>query len=477
MKLRFLRFSLLLLLTIATTAACERLDPDSAVVVAQLPNLEPIEEVAPSPTAASPITETLPPPTPILSGPSPTAVQAPTPSAGVADLALPVCGQLLPAVPPRSVATHTSLTPDETALAQLQEMVPAAAEPALRRLLAAPETVGLVAYQMGQEDQGIFLNPDTPMPLASVVKIIHLVAYVEAMVAGELNPLEPVSLEELETYYLPGYDLGAHRRALEELESNGRLLTTTPPTVLLEDVPWMMIRHSSNAATDYLHQRLGQRRIEETARKLGLTNQSAPCPFLGQFLLVSNHTRGDGNDLTYLSQLLDPLLANDYGREVMQLTHEFQSSAIFREAELAWRASRRPSLEAQRFFSEYLNAQGTAREYAALMLRLAQNGLSNPDSSFHARRYLEWAMHFPVNQELFSNLGYKGGSMPGVLTGAYYAYRPGEVVPVVVALFYHDLPQETYRQWRDDFPHDELARWLLSDPQALPALRAVLSGR
>lgn len=476
MNLCYLRFTFLFLLFTATITACERPDPDPSVAVAQLTQPQPITQPLPAPTKPIPLAATDISSTPQVLTPVPT--QQAEPDGATVDATLHACGQLLPAIPPPSAATQTSLAPDETALAQLQEIVPAAAEPALRRLLAAPETVGLVVYQMGQEEQGIFLNPDTRMPLASVVKIIHLVAYVEAVAAGELNPLEPVTVDELEGYYLPGTDLGAHRRVLQELEENGRLLPTVPPSVLLEDLPWMMMRHSSNAATDYLHQRLGQLRIEETAQRLGLTGQTAPCPFLGQFLLMGNHTRASGNDLAYLNQLLDPLLESDYGREVVQLSDAFQSNAAFREAEIVWRdGRRRPSLETQRFFTDYFNAQGTAREYAALMLRLAQNGLSNPDSSFNARRYLEWAMLFPVNQDLFSNLGYKGGSMPGVLTGVYYAYRPGEVIPVVVALFYRDLPQDTYRQWRDDFSHDELARWLLSDPQALPALRAVVSGR
>jgi hypothetical protein len=195
---------------------------------------------------------------------------------------------------------------------------------------------------------------------------------------------------------------------------------------------------------------------------------------------MANHTRTAGNDVAFLNQFLQPSIgttAEDYGSAVASLTGNYRSNVLFREEEIEWRdGRRRPSLDTQRFFSEHFNAQGAAREYAALMVRLAQNGLSNPDSSFHARRYLEWPMRFPVNQELFSNLGYKGGSLPGIRTGAYYAYRQGEVVPVVVALFYRDLSQEMYRQWGRDLSHDELARWLLADPEAIPALRAALSG-
>jgi beta-lactamase class A len=476
-----MRIRILLLLLALLLTGCERSDPGSLVAASQFLDA-PVSIARPtatlSPAAATPaIGETPSAITTTTLIPTPVPQLSPSP-----ERPAPACGQLLPAVPPPTEEVLAWPAFDEGALAHLMAIVPPAAEPALQRILDAPERVGLVAYQMGQEDQGVFLNPDALMPLASVVKTIHLVAYVEAVAAGELNPLESVPLEALETYYLPNSDLGAHNRALAELEENGRILATDPPSLLLEDIPWMMIRHSSNAATDYLQQRLGQVRVEQTVRQLGLNQQTAPCPFLGQFLLMANHTRTGDSDVAFLNQYLAWSTGSrgsveEYGRDVALLTDAFQSNALFRQEELAWRERhRRPSLDTQRFFSEHFNAQGTAREYAALMIRLAQNGLSNADSSYYARRYLEWPMRFPVNQELFSNLGYKGGSLPGILTGAYYTYRYGEVVPVVVVLFYRELSQQVYRRWLRDVPHDELARWLLADPEAIPAMRAALAG-
>ena len=186
---------------------------------------------------------------------------------------------------------------------------------------------------------------------------------------------------------------------------------------------------------------------------------------------MGNFTRS-GSDYDAVNGFLaDPAA---YGQEAALLADAYVQSADFRETQTAWRrAERRPSMPVQRLFSDSLNPQGSAGEYAGLMARLAQNGLSNPDSSYLVRRYLEWPMVFEANQELFSNLGYKNGSMPGVLTTAYYAYPLGEVTPVVVVLFYRDLPNRTYQDWRRSLPHDELARWLLSDPAAIGAVRGV----
>lgn len=389
------------------------------------------------------------------------------------------CGVLLPPLPGRPVPTETSMTADEAAIAELRAWVPAVAWPALERLFDAPDTVGLVAYQAGQAANGVYWNAAAPMPIASVAKVINVIGYAEAIASGALNPAEPVSLAELERYYLPRFDLGAHRRAVSQATLEGRVFGEADPAVTLDDVAWMMTRFSSNAASDYLQSRLGQARIEALVTELGLTNHTAPCPFLGQFLMMANHTRGGVSDVATLAGYADNAAtgAADYGRDLASLAQVYSADEIFREEEVAWRSvTRRPTIATQRAYAEEFAPQGTAQGYADLMARLAQNGLQTADSSFQTRRILEWPMQaFPVNLEHFSNLGYKNGSLPGVLATVYYAYRWNDPAPVVVALFYRDLPQQTYRAWRDDLPHDEFARWLLIEPDAIDLLRNVLA--
>ena len=420
------------------------------------------------PTTVAPTTPTSLPPSP-----TPTEIVLTTATPFFQGTPSPACGQQLPLFTEQAADLTTSLAPDPQAIAQLEKLIPDPALPALRYILDNPQDVGLAVYRLGQEADGVYLNADVPMPLASVVKIVHLVAYAEAVAAGQLDPLSTVSLAELERYYLPRSDFGAHQQAVAELAENGRTFGD-PPQIILDEIPWLMIRHSSNAATDYLHQLLGQEVIEATAFALGLTSQTAPCPFIGQFLAMSNHVRTAPNDRAALeAYLANPPL---YGQEVTLLMDAYVQNETFREDELSWRTEHRlPTLPSQQFFTAHLNAQASPRDYAMLMARLSQNGLSNGESSFIARRFLEWPMVFDVNQELFDNLGYKNGRFPGIHTTVYYAYPDGETTPLVIALFFHDLPNRTYQQWRSSLPHDELARWLLYDPAALPALRAVIT--
>lgn len=443
-------------------------------------------ETAQTPTAVAMLVSAQPPATatavathtalPTTTAVQPTAEPSPTATATAVPLNFngqrsPVCGQQLPLLPSNTAAAITQLSLNEADVAFAQSLMPDTAVVAWEYILAHPENVGLVAYRLGDQANGVYLNAERQMPLASVVKLIPLVAYVEAVAAGQLSPLSSQAIDEIDRYYLPGYDLRAHSRALTELEENG-LLFGQPEQVLLQELPWMMIRHSSNAAADYLQQLLGQAAIEQTAVDLGLSSQTAPCLWLSQFLAMGNQSRAGDDASALLAYVADPAL---YAEEAGLLADVYSQDADFRENERLWhQETRRPSLAEQRFFSHALNAHGSAIDYATLMGRLAQNGLSNADSSFLARRYLEWPMLFPANQALFSNLGYKNGSLPGILTTVYYAYPIGEQAPVVVALFFRDLPQDVYRDWRNSLTHDEFARWLLADPLAITAVRAAL---
>jgi len=459
----------LLLFLASLLIACQQSPASPAAVGQPMVAPELFTAVPLSTVTATPLPITLTPVptnTPIVPTPVP-----PTSTPYYTGPLSPACGQILPLLPTNTTPETTSLTVDETAATAVQEIMPATAVAAWQYILNHPDHVGLVAYRVGDEANGIYLNADVQMPLASVVKLIPLVAYVEAVSQGELNGAVSVPVETLDAYYLPGYDLRSHSRALSELRQQG-LISGDPAQVRLEDVPWMMVRHSSNAAADYVHLLLGQAAIEQTAVSLGLSQQTAPCTWLGQFMAMGNHTRTGSDYAAIQGYLAD---ATGYGREASLLTDAYINDPAFREAERTWhQESRRPSVATQRSFSDALNAHGSPGEYAALMARIAQNGLSNPDSSFLARKYLEWPMVFADNQEIFSNLGYKNGSLPGILTTVYYAYPIGEHTPVVVILFFHDLPTSTYREWRRTLPHDEFARWLLYDPAAIPAVKQVI---
>ena len=102
------------------------------------------------------------------------------------------------------------------------------------------------------------------------------------------------------------------------------------------------------------------------------------------------------------------------------------------------------------------------------MAQLIQDQVGTPETSRLIRTHLEWPIEeFPINRTRYRTVGYKNGTLPGVLTTLYYAEPVWGDRPIVVALFYRNLPRQTYRRWRQEFPHDALAHWLMSNPNGI----------
>ena len=391
---------------------------------------------------ASPTATVLPTPSPL---PSPTPIVVTEP-----------CGQHLPIVLPQDEATFDWQQPNLS-----PELIPEDVQPALEHFFANPNDVSLVVYQLGYEGIGFYHNADRPMPLASVSKLIQLVAYGNAVDAGTLDPMQPVTVEELERYYLPRSDLGAHNAALRELDTEA---------LTLDDVAWMMMRHSANSASDYLHDLLGQDVIEQTAIELGMGGQSAVCPWIGRFLTMGNPTRTQPNTVA-----IDQLAINldRYGHEVIWLSEQYTQDEAFRQTARRYWGNRQVSLSAQQVFIEQLETRGTTRDYANLRGQLVSKQAGND----LIRAHLGWPLaRFASNQERYASIGYKNGTFPGVLTSVYYAEPFWADTPIVVALFYENLPNRTYQRWRRDFPHDDMAHWLMSNPNALHIMHVLRDG-
>ncbi len=360
------------------------------------------------------------------------------------------CGVILPTLVEESEAPTT-----EWQMPLLSdELIPADALPAVERFFSHPDDVSLVVYRLGYEGIGFYHNADRPMPLASVSKLIQLVAYANQVDAGALDPQQPVTEADLEQFYLPRSDLNSHRRALAAFGEQ-------PLTVA--DVVSMMIRYSSNSATDYLHHLLGQATLEQAVIDLGMTQQSAPCSFIGRFLIMGDGQSGGAT--------IEELSADGtrYGQEVAGRTDRYLTNPSYRAiAASYWQQRRTPSITTQTAFVRQLETRGTAQAYAQLMAQIVRGNIGSPSTNRQIRDALEWPYDaFASNRERYQMIGYKNGSLPGVLTSVYYSWVLDADQPVVLALFYKNLPNNLYQTWRRDLPHDAFAHWLMSDPNAL----------
>ncbi|MGV3240937.1 serine hydrolase, partial [Streptococcus hyovaginalis] len=117
------------------------------------------------------------------------------------------------------------------------------------------------------------VNQNKQLPLASTVKIIIAMEYARQAAEGKIDPLQEVSLEELNSFYIPKTDGGAHEAWIANLNDGKET-----DKVHLSEVAKGMIAYSSNANTEYLIHVLGLENINTSLESLGISNHEPLYP-------------------------------------------------------------------------------------------------------------------------------------------------------------------------------------------------------
>ena len=288
--------------------------------------------------------------------------------------------------------------------------------------------VALVCYTVQPDgtvdvsDPSLLHNPDLPMPLASTIKIVLLAGYARDVVAGRLDPEQPVTLADWERFYLPTSDGGAHPAALAELgiaaDEYGFALDPAA-AVPLRALVRAMIAHSDNAAADWVLERIGDDGWDATVAEGGLAAQGRQLPIIGLFLAWGNHERPQPSPAEVARFTAD---REALGAEAARLAAAFQEPE-WRSAEFAWllAGGSRSTLWSEAKLADALAPRGTARDYARMLAGVVTGTFISPAVSQLMREVLEWPMADAGVAEVFEALGAKGGSLSGVLTDATYA--------------------------------------------------------
>ncbi|MCU0448923.1 MAG: class A beta-lactamase-related serine hydrolase [Bernardetiaceae bacterium] len=273
------------------------------------------------------------------------------------------------------------------------------------------------------------LRPDQKMPLASTVKTIVAIEYAQQAAKGLVNPQQPVDLAELERFYLPLTDGGAHPNWLKQATADGLVKDGKVP---LEEVAKGMIRHSSNANTEYLMAKLGLANINANLTVLNLPRHDPLYPLVSALLVVSNTEKIPADQFLARCQALPPA---DYVQQCLAIHQKLAADAdgSFKKTFVF------PDLALQKVWSDRLPASTTG-EYAALMQKIGSRTYFPAEVHRHLDPVMEWIfVAAPKNRGVYTHLGMKGGSTAFVLTESLYANLPNGD-RVALAYFINGLP-------------------------------------
>ncbi len=331
----------------------------------------------------------------------------------------------------------------------------------LAEFIRTSPSAAMVAYtldengQPGMDGSEVFHNADTQLVMASTMKIVILAAYADAVERGELNPNEQVAIADLEAYYLPRTDGGAHIAGLASvgLPTDSEGFAKDPSAkIMLDDIARIMIHNSGNAETDYLMVRLGAERIAATLAAAGMEQHTPFHSILGISLAIFNH-EAPLIESAQRQSLLDAVAEGDFSA-LEALADRYLRDPNWRAAQLAFMQSQAFTESANQMGWEgqvsasQLFPKGTAREYAHLLAQIASGKFISPAVSERIQQKLETSpADNPMRFLFHKRYGAKDGVTAGVLTlVSYAAPKRGALAGKtrVVVILTNDLP---YNAW------------------------------
>lgn len=253
------------------------------------------------------------------------------------------------------------------------------------------------------DDTIINMHSDVRRPLASVVKIIILIAFAKQVEKGYMTTDEPVSLDHLAKYYIPRTDGGAHTAWLNDIEKSGLV---TDNTVTLLDITKGMIQYSSNANTEYLIERLGIEKINHVLDEWHISEHDKVYPVSSAMLIPGYLKYTQQRSWRDITEYLENCTYEQYAElavEVFQLLQDDRDGQEKWINKLAF--AKGFSKRLQKIWSDHL-PKATAKQYVNILRELFEGQTRSP--SFYS--LVQHALTVPVKNKNFITFAQKGGS-------------------------------------------------------------------
>jgi len=269
----------------------------------------------------------------------------------------------------------------------------------------------------------VWQNADQAKPLASTVKIVIAIEYAFQAARGKVDPDEKIALAELDKFYLPNTDGGAHTAW------KNYIAPQNPDSASIQQIAEGMIWFSSNANTEWLASRLGIASINDRIQQLGL--QSHTPVYYTVAALFAGHEAFPGITGKSLADSLQQLSEGEYIQLTDTIHQKLTTDANFRTQNVDL------NFDVQRVWSDRLPA-ASAADYHKLMQMLNSKTVLPDSVHFYLDGVMEFLMNNPANAAWLKHAGMKGGSTMYLLTRAMYATDiEGNTTELVY--FMHDL--------------------------------------
>lgn len=274
---------------------------------------------------------------------------------------------------------------------------------------------GKIAMAINFNDENmVSVNANSELPLASTMKIVVAIEFARQAAEGKLDPNQEVSLRELEHFYIPNTDGGAHPAWIKSLDASKK----SDSAVSLYEVAKGMIGYSSNANTDYLMDVLGLENINNLLNDLELTTHDPLYPIVGALYIPLQLLHEEQVTKDFLLDELQGMEMNEYRERAITISKEWKANPL--SSEKKEEMVKNLGMDIQRVWSDRLPGS-SANDYMVIMEKLNNKEYFSEDVHRYLDPIMEQLMENSANQQWLEHAGQKGGSTAFVLTMAMYA--------------------------------------------------------
>lgn len=245
----------------------------------------------------------------------------------------------------------------------------------------------------------IVLNSEKEFPLASTLKIIIAFNFVKSVTNNKMSINDNVELNELEKFYIPNTDGGAHPNWKKSIDS--------PTEVSLLEIAKGMMQFSSNACTDFLISKIGVDVINQSIETLNLHHDK--IAYLTPPILIPGYLSDKRKVAIKKLEAMDK-------QSYLDLSHKlFEKMKANETLSLEEKEPKMLNQKMQLLITNKMPSS-TTKQYADLMNRLENELLTQKEKDLFSEILIG------ENLKSYNDdyLWYKGGSTLFVLTSALY---------------------------------------------------------
>lgn len=274
------------------------------------------------------------------------------------------------------------------------------------------------------------VNSNKKLPLASTVKTIVAIEYAQQAAEGLIDPQQEVSLKELNAFYIPKTDGGAHEAWISQLNKDKEI-----DKVPLSEVATGMIAYSSNANTDYLIKILGLQKINNVLESLGISDHEPLYPFVSALFIPTQLMAEKKLTKQELLKEMKNMDMSEYRKRAIDIHNKWLSYPPTDQEKK--QLLKTLDKDMQKNWSDRL-PRSTTGGYVFIMDKLNNKKYFNENIHKYLDPVMEQLMKKTINRAWLVHAGQKGGSTACVITMAMYA-TDKEGNQTELAFFANDL--------------------------------------